>query len=154
MYTVYRTFREVTGQNVTLLCDSPEDLRGKLWDVLEETCQRTVTPPQPAVTGSTANCTGVNTANTTAVSTSQPVQFHITFQQNVSVQESSPDACHSPPALLIISLSVLAVAVYIVVVALTVNIRIWRVKRGNDREGTQQVGTAEYSAMRPGPSAV
>jgi hypothetical protein len=146
MYTVYRTFREGTGQNVTLLCDSPEDLRGESWDILEEKCERTVAPPQPAVTRSTAN--------TTAVSTSQPVQFHITVQQNVSLQEPSPDAWHSPPTLLIISLSVFAVAVYSVVVALTVTIRMWRVTRGNDREGTQQVVTAEYSAIRPGPSGV
>ena len=123
MYRVYRTFREGRGLNVTLRCDSPEVLRGASWDVLEESCQRTVTPPQPALTGSTAN--------TTAVSTSQPVQ------QNLSVQRSSPDAPHSPPARLVISLNVFAVAVYIVVVALTVTIMKWRVTRRNDSDGKQ-----------------
>jgi len=88
MYPVYRTFREGTGQNVTLLCKSPADRMGESWDVLEEMCEPTVTPPQPTVTGSTTN--------TTAVSTSQPVQFNTTVQQDVSVQESSPDASHVP----------------------------------------------------------
>jgi hypothetical protein len=87
MYTVYRTFREETGQNLTLLCESPVDLKGKSWDVLEEICVPTVKPPQPTVTCSTAN--------TTAVSTSQSDQFNsTTVQQDVPVQESSPDAAH------------------------------------------------------------
>ena len=146
LYTVFLTFREGTGQNVTLLCASPADLIGKSWDVLEEKCQRTATPPQPAVTESNAN--------TTAVSTSQPVQFKTAVQQNVSVQECSPDDSYSPSAHLVISLSVFSVAAYCVVVALIVTTRKWWITSGNDRYRTQQVGTAEYSALRPGSSAV
>jgi len=146
MYTVYRTFREGTGQDVTLLCKSPADLMGESWDVLEEKCQRSVSPPQPAARGSTAN--------TTAVSTSQPVQFNTTDQQDVSLQESCPDDSYSPSAHWVISLSVFSVASYIVVVALIVTTRKWWMSSGNDRDRTQQVGTAEYSALRPGSSAV
>ena len=162
MYTVYRTFRNGTRQNVTLLCKSPEELKGKSWDVLEEMCQRTVTPPQPAATGSTANTTAVSTANstaistanTTAVSTSQPDQFNITVHRNVSVQESSPDTSHSPSARLVIALCMFGVAVYCVVVALTVTIVKLRMACCNDSEGTQQVGTAEYFPLQPISSIV
>ena len=146
MYTVYQTFRNGTGQNVTLLCESPEELKGKSWDVLEGMCQRTVTPPQPAATGSTVN--------TTAVSTSQPDQFNITVQRNVSVQEPSPDTSHSPSARLVIALCMFGVAVYCVVVALTVTIVKLRMACCNDSEGTQQVGTAEYFPLQPISSIV
>ena len=146
MYRVYRKFREETGQNVTLLCKSPADLMGKSWDALEENCQRSATPPQPAVRGSTPN--------TTAVSTSQSVQFNTTDQQDMSLQESCPDDSYSPSAHWVISLSVFSVASYIVVVALIVTTRKWWMTSGNDRDRTQQVGTAEYSALRPGSFAV
>lgn len=132
MYTVYRTFRNGTGQHVTLQCDSPADLRGKSWDVLEGWCQLTVTAPQPAVTGRTANTTAVSTANTTAVSTSQPAQFNTTVQHNVSVQESSPDwsspsPFHPPSISLVIFLVIFAVIVFIAV--LVVNIAVSRLRR-------------------------
>ena len=128
MYTVYQTFRNGTGQNVTLLCKSPEELRGESWDVLEGLCQPTVTPPQTAATDSTAN--------TTAVSTSQPDQFNTTAQQDTSLQESSPDALHGPPpshfhspsTFLVIFVVFLAVAVLITV--LLVNKAIRRLRRG------------------------
>jgi hypothetical protein len=146
MYTVYRTFREGTGQNVTLQCDRPAELRGKSWDILEEICELTVTPPQPTVTDSTAK--------TTTVGISQPDQFNTAVRQNVSVQESSPDASKSPPAHLVISLSLFAVSVYMVVVALTLTIRKWRVTCANNSYRPQQVDTAEYYELLPDSSAV
>ena len=146
MYTVYRMFRDGTGQNVTLQCESPVELKGASWDVLEEICEPTVTPPQSTVTGSTAS--------TTAVSTSQPDQFNTAVQRDVSVQESSPDSSQSPPARLVISLSVFAVTVYMVVVALIVTIRKWRVTCGNDSDRPQQDDTAEYCELLPVSSAV
>jgi hypothetical protein len=136
MYTVYRKFREGTGQNLTLLCDSPAVLKDKSWDVLEATCERTVTTPQPGVTGSTANTADVNTANTTAVSTSQPDQFNTSVQQNVSVKESFADALHwaslsffhSPSTFVVIFVVSLAVAVLITV--LVVNKVVKRLGKG------------------------
>jgi flagellar biosynthesis/type III secretory pathway M-ring protein FliF/YscJ len=120
MYTVYRTFREGTGQNVTLECESPAELRGKSWDVLEEICEPTVTPLQSTVTGSTTN-------NTT-VSISQPDQFNsTTVQENVSVQESSPDAFHAPSTFVVIFVASLTVAVFIAV--FVVNRAIRRLRR-------------------------
>lgn len=86
MYRVYRTVREGRGQSVTLRCEDPAELRGESWDVLEDRCKPTVTPPQPAVTGSTAN--------TADVSTSQSVQFSTSDQQDVPVQGSSSDVSH------------------------------------------------------------
>ena len=104
---------------MTLRCDSPEVLRGASWDVLEESCQRTVTPPQPALTGSTAN--------TTAVSTSQPAEFNSSVQ-HMSLQESSPDAFHSPSTFIVIFVVSLAVAVFVAV--LVVNKAVKRLRRG------------------------
>ena len=125
MYRAYRTFRQGTGQNVTLQCDSPADLSGASWDVLEGRCQRTATTPQPTVTDSTAN--------STAVSTSQPAQFSTTVQQNVSVQESSPDDSHSlfhpPPTFLVIF--VVSMAVVVLITSLVVNKAVRRIRRGN-----------------------
>jgi hypothetical protein len=115
MYTVYRTFREGTGQNVTLQCESPVELRGKSWDVLEEMCKPTVTPPQLTVTGSTAN--------TTAFSTSQPDQSNTAVQRDVSVQESSPDASHSPSPFVVMFVGCFAAAVLIAVVVIMIIIR-------------------------------
>ena len=147
MYTVYRTFREESGQNVTLLCKSPANLMGKSWDVLEEKCQPTVTPPpQSTVTESTAN--------TTAVSTSQSVQFSPTVQQNVALQDSCPDDSYLPSANLVMYLTVFSVAAYCCVVVLIVTTRKWWMNSGNDRDRTQQVGTAEFSALGPGFSGV
>jgi hypothetical protein len=139
---------------VTLQCVSPAELRVKSWDVLEVWCQRTVTAPQPALAGSTANTTAISTANTTAVSTSQPDQFNTTAQPNVSVTGPSTDDSPSPPARLLISVSLFAVAVYCVVVALTVTTRKLRVTFGNDSDRAQRLGPAEYSALRPDSSAV
>ena len=131
MYTVYRTFREESGQNVTLLCESPADLMGESWDVLEEKCQPTVTPPQSTVTESTAN--------STAVSTSQSVQFNTTVQQNVSVTGSSTEAPHVPsrtpvtlPSLYqVIFVVSLAVAVFITI--FVVNKAVRKLRRGTRR---------------------
>ena len=79
MYRVYRELRGGRGQSVTLRCENPAELRGESWDVLEDRCKPTVTaPPQPSVTGSTVN--------TAVVSTSQSVQFNISVQQAVPVQ--------------------------------------------------------------------
>ena len=119
MYTVYQTFREGTGLNVTLRCDSPAELRGTSWDVLEVNCERTVTPPQSAVTGSTAN--------TTALSTSQPAESNSSVQ-HMSLQESSPDAFHSPSTFIVIFVLSLALAVFIAV--LVVNKAVKRLRRG------------------------
>jgi len=112
---------------VTLHCESPVELRGKSWDVLEEICEPTVTPPQSTVTGSTAN--------STAGSTSQPDQFNTTVQQDVSVQESSPDALHwpsvspfhSPSTFVLVFVASLTVAVFIAV--FVVNRAIRRLRR-------------------------
>jgi len=139
MYTAYRTFREGTGHNLTLRCESPKDVKGESWDVLEERCKPTVTPSQPAVTRSTANNTAVNTANnsavstanTTAVSTSQHVQFNITVQHNVSVKESSPDPWHSSSPFLVIFVACFAAAVFIAVVVIMIIIRRLRSPRLN-----------------------
>jgi flagellar biosynthesis/type III secretory pathway M-ring protein FliF/YscJ len=142
MYTVYQKFREGTGQNVTLRCDSPADLRGESWDVLEERCKPTVTTPQPAVTDSTANTTAVSTsqptdstANTTAVSTSQPTQFNATVQQTVLVEASSSDDSHSPSPSLVqspsmfIVICVVSLAVVVFIAFLVVIEVIRRLKR-------------------------
>jgi len=115
MYTVYRIFQNGTGQNVTVLCKSPADLMGESWDAVEEKCQRSVTPPQPAVSGSTAN--------TTVVSTSPSVQFSTTNQKDVSVTESSPDHSHLPSLYLVMFVVFFAAAVFIVVVVITIIIR-------------------------------
>jgi hypothetical protein len=131
---------------VTLQCESPVELRGKLWDVLEEMCEPTVTPTQRTVTGSTAN--------TTAVNTSQPDQFNTAVQRDLPVQESSPDSSRSLPSRLVICLSVFAVSVYSVVVALTLTIRKWRVTCGDDSDRPQQVATAEYCELLPSSSGV
>jgi hypothetical protein len=146
MYTVYRTFREESGQNVTLLCESPADLKGESWDVLEEKCQSTVAPPQPTVTDSTAKITAVNT--------SWPALFSTTVQQNVALQDSCPDDSYLPSANLVMYLSVFSVAAYCCVVVLIVTTRKWWMNSGNDRDRTQQVGTAEFSALGPGFSGV
>jgi hypothetical protein len=127
MYTVYRTFWERAGQNLTLWCESPAELGGKSWDVLEDSCQPTVTPTtQAAVTSSTAN--------TTAVSTSQSVQFNTIVQRDVSVQESSQEDSHSSLASLVISLCLFALAVYTVVFALILITRQWQVTCSNDSD--------------------
>ena len=139
MYTVYQTFRNGTGQNVTLLCESPEDLKGKSWDVLEGMCQRTVTPPQPAATGSTPNITAISTANTTAVSnantkavsTSHLDQLNIPVQRNVSAQESSTEEPHSPSSFLIMLVACFAAVVFIAVVVITIIIRRLRSPKVN-----------------------
>ena len=115
MYSVYRGLREGRGQRVTLWCENPAELRGKSWDVLEDRCKPTVTPPQPAVT-----------VNTTDVSTSQPVQFNTTNRQNVSVQETPVDASHSPSTFLLIFVVCFTAAVFMAVVVILIIIRSFR----------------------------
>jgi hypothetical protein len=76
MYRVYRKLQEGRRQSVTLGCENPAELRGELWEVLEDRCKPTVTPQEPAilpaVTGSTANTAGVSTS-----------QFYHTISQSV-----------------------------------------------------------------------
>jgi hypothetical protein len=55
----------------------------------------------------------------TNVKTPQTVRFSVTVQQDVSVQESPPEALHTPAAFLLISVSAFAAAVCIVVFVLT-----------------------------------
>ena len=111
MYTVYRTFREESGQNVTLLCKSPANLMGKSWDVLEEKCQSTVAPPQPTVTDSTAKITAVNA--------SWPALFSTTVLQN----GSSTEASHFFLEFQVTFVVCFAVAVLIAVVLIAIVIR-------------------------------
>jgi hypothetical protein len=127
IYTVYRTSRNATRKNLTLLCENPEDVSGASWDILEDKCRSTVMPPRPptlrTVTSSAVNTTRVSRA-----------QFSTNDQHGVSDQQSSPDPSHSVSARLVIPLSMFAVAVYTVVLALIVTTRQRRVTCGNDSD--------------------
>jgi len=106
---------------------------GESWDVLEDKCEPTVTPPQPVVTVTPPQPTVTDsTANTTAFSTSQPVLLNTTVQQNVSVQESSLDApnlpSHSP--LLFLLIFVVSMAVIVLIAVFVVNKAVRRLRRG------------------------
>jgi hypothetical protein len=120
IYTVYRISREGTGNNITLRCENPAEVRGVSLDILEEKCQPTITPQPPTLptlTGSAANSGSVNT--------SPPIQFSTTHQHDVSFQESSPGPSdlHSPSTFLLIFIISFAAAVYIAVVVVSITIR-------------------------------
>ncbi|GFG32420.1 hypothetical protein Cfor_11247, partial [Coptotermes formosanus] len=132
VYTFYRMSREGTGKNLTLRCENPAELRGESWDILEEKCRPTVTPQLPTISTVTKS-----TVKTRSRKISQPFQFSTTDQRDVSFEESSPGNSPSTPARLVLSLSMLAVAVYIVALALIVTTRQYRVTCGNDSDRTR-----------------
>ena len=120
IYTFYRTSRNATRKNLTLLCENPEYVRGESWDTLEDKCQSTVTPPLTTVTSSAANTTSVSTA-----------QFSTTDQHGVSDQQSASSLSHYASIFLLIFVISLAALVCIVVVVVSITIR--RLRRSTSK---------------------
>jgi hypothetical protein len=130
MYTVYRTFREDAGQNMTFLCERSAGSEGKLWKELEVSCQPTVITTQPVIL--TEPSVTDSADNTTAVNTSQSVQFNTTVQRGGSVQKSSQEDWHSPSTSVLIFVGCFAAVVFVAVVAISVVIRRLRAPVSND----------------------
>jgi hypothetical protein len=109
LYRTYKVLRVETRKNITLLCESPEEVRGESWDILEETCE---------LTTAKSTVTAARTADVTATYEVTETELVRLVTKERSDQNLSPKVSSITPTVIFIICFAVAVCVVIAVVVI------------------------------------
>jgi hypothetical protein len=105
-----------TTNNITLICESPAEVSGKSWEILEDKCKPTTTTTESTIPAT--NATSRSALGTT---------INKLFTKDVSAERGSQEV--EPPNFRAIFIAVFAIAVCIAIAAVIIWIR--RVRKPN-----------------------
>jgi hypothetical protein len=111
LYRAYKVLRVETRKNITLLCESPEEVRGESWDILEERCE---------LTTAKSTVTAARTADVTATYEVTEAELVRLVTKERSDQIPSPNVSSITPTVIFIICFAVAVCVVIALVVIII----------------------------------